>query len=450
MIAPARRAAYEALRATLEEDMDLPAALARERDPLEDPRDRALTGEIVLGVLRWRGTLDYMIEHLAKRPLAKLDPEVIDILRMGVYQLWRLERVPPSAVVNDAVTLTRVARRGRASGLVNATLRAFGRGGATRLLPPREQTATYLSIALSHPQWLVERWLLRYGFQAVERWLEFNNAPAPLTLRVNTSKTDAASLRASLSEEGVVTAPARYAPDALVVSDGNPLRSSRFGAGEFIVQDEASQLVAQLADARQGERVLDACASPGGKTVVISNSMRAGFLVAADVRTRRVALLGDTLRRTGTPAAIVQLDLRDPLPFSPVFDCVIIDAPCSGLGTLRRDPDIKWRRAEADLAALSVVQSALLEHGAAGVRPGGRVVYATCSSEPDENDNVVDRFLDDHRGTFVERGRAWIPASQDRAGLAAVCDARGRLRTLPHEHNLEAFFGAVLVKANTV
>lgn len=450
MIAPARRAAYEALRTTFDEGMDLPAALARTRDALGDPRDRALAGEIVLGVLRWRAALDFMIERLVRRPLARLDPEVVEILRLSVYQLWKLERVPPSAVVNDAVAFTRVVGRGRASALVNASLRAFTRTTPDALLPSPDRSAGYLSVALSHPRWLVDRWLGRFGYDAVERWLAFNNSPAPLTLRVNTARTDLPSLQASLARERVVTERTRYAPDALAVSDGNPLGSPRFAAGEFIVQDEASQLVAHMAGVKAGERVLDACASPGGKTLVMANTMRTGFLVAADVRARRVALLSETLHRTGVPAHIIQMDLRSPLPLGAVFDCVLVDAPCSGLGTVRRDPDIKWRRAEADLARFSRTQSTLLEHAAAGVRPGGRLVYATCSSEPEEDDMVVDTFLARHRTGFVEAGpdRAAVqagPASRDQ-----VCDARGRLRTLPHEHRLEAFFAAVLVKQESV
>jgi 16S rRNA (cytosine967-C5)-methyltransferase len=450
MIAPARRAAYQALRAISAERIDLPAALARERDPLHDRRDRALAGEIVLGVLRWRAALDVMIERLARRPLARLDPEVVDILRLALYQLWQLQRVPPSAVVNDAVELTRVARKGRASALVNATLRAFARTAPEHLLPPREESASYLSVGLSHPQWLVERWLTRFGFDATEQWLIFNNSPAPLTLRVNTARTSAAALAAALAREQVETAAASYAPDALVVTSGNPLRSNCFAAGEFIVQDEASQLVAHMSGVTTGERVLDACASPGGKTVIVSNTMQSGFLVAADVRARRTGLLADTLRRTGTCASIVQLDLRDPLPFRGGFDCVIVDAPCSGLGTLRRDPDIKWRRTEAEFPTLAMMQMALLEHAADGVRRGGRVVYSTCSSEPEENDELVDRFLSQRQGIFVEAGPAWARARGTAPRLSEVCDARGRLRTLPHRHGLEAFFAAVLVRVGGV
>ncbi|MBI2222035.1 MAG: 16S rRNA (cytosine(967)-C(5))-methyltransferase RsmB [Acidobacteria bacterium] len=458
MIAPARRAAYDVLRAVSMGALDLPAALAASRDHLRDPRDRALTGEIAVGVLRWRGAIDAIAARLVRRPLAKVDPEVVDILRIGIYQLWHLQRVPPSAVVNDAVQLTRVARRGRASALVNAALRAFGRSDPTTLLPARpvdSGAATgpaldYLSVALSHPRWLASRWLARHGFDATERWLRFNNSAAPLTLRVNTLKSAAHAAAAGMDAEGITTEAARRAPDALVVRDGNPLLSSRFAAGEFIVQDEASQLVALMAGARPGERVLDACASPGGKSVVMAcESDGRAQIVAADVRDKRIALLRETFRRTGVHAHVLQLDLRGPAPFGANFDCVLVDAPCSGLGTVRRDPDIKWRREEADLPALAGVQVRLLRHAAAAVRPGGRLVYATCSSEPEENDGVVETFLQQPEG-FTPAARAELAGLPRWPVLAGVCDDLGRLRTLPHVHGLEAFFAAVLVKGNAL
>ena len=447
MIAPARRAAYEALRVILHQATELPVALVRERDGLTDPRDRALAGEIVLGVLRWRAALDFMIERLVRRQLARLDEEVLDILRLSVYQLWQLERVPASAVVNDAVQLTRAVRRGRAAALVNAALRGFTRTTPDRLLPPPERTSRYLAVALSHPQWLVERWLDRFGYDATERWLRFNNSAAPLTLRVNTSTTSAGDLRERLAASRVVCDPASRAPDALVVRRGNPLETDAFAAGGFIVQDEASQLVAHMAGARAGERILDACASPGGKTLVMSNEAREAFVVACDVRGARVALLNDTLRRTHVAARLVQMDLRERASFLPVFDCVLVDAPCTGLGTVRRDPDIKWRRTPEDLAPMAATQLRLLGHAAAAVRPGGRVIYATCSSEPEENDRVVDAFLEANPGSFRDAGRDATAALRRGAILSPLCDSRGRLHTYPHEHGLEAFFAAVLVKA---
>ncbi len=450
MIAPARRAAYEALRGTLHAGGDLPAALARERDVLADPRDRALAGEIVMGVLRWRAALDFMIERLVRRPLDKLDPEVLDILRLSLYQLWHLSRVPASAVVNDAVQLTRLVRRGRAGALVNASLRGFGRSSPDRLLPAPERTAGYLAVALSHPPWLVERWLERLGYDATERWLRFNNTAAPLTLRVNTARSTTGALRDALERADIACEPARYAPDALIVRRGNPMGSASFAAGHFIVQDEASQLVAHMAGVRRGERILDACASPGGKTLVMSNEAGAAVLVASDVRPARISLLTGTLQRTGVAARVVQMDLRQAVPFPPIFDAVLVDAPCSGLGTVRRDPDIKWRRAAQDFPALAATQVRMLRRAAEAVRPGGRLVYATCSSEPEENEHVVEAFLEAHRGEFSEPGREVLSALPRWQPLAELCDARGRLRTYPHEHGLEAFFAAVLVKGNAL
>ncbi len=449
MIAPARRAAYEALRAVFHSGADLPVALAHERDSLTDARDRALASEIVLGVLRWRAALDFMIERLARRPAGKLDPEVLDILRLSIYQLWHLERVPPSAIVNDAVQLTRAVRRGRAAALVNATLRGFGRTTPDRLLPAPERTAHFLSIAFSHPEWLVERWMARVGYDATERWLRFNNSAAPLTLRVNTFRTTAEALRERLAQSGVTTEPAVHAPDALIVRRGNPLDSEPFSSGAFIVQDEASQLVAHLAAVRPAERVLDACASPGGKTVVMANEGIDARIVACDVRSARIALLLSTLRRTSVPAHVVQINLAQPAPFAPVFDCVLVDAPCSGLGTVRRDPDIKWRRTPRDLVSLAAAEQRLVGHAAEAVRPGGRLVYATCSSEPEENDLVVDAFLAAH-GEFRDAGPDVLASMPRGAHLRPFCDARGRFRTFPHEHGLEAFFAAVLVKAQTL
>ena len=219
---------------------------------------------------------------------------------------------------------------------------------------------------------------------------------------------------------------------------GNPLATPLAGRGLFLVQDEASQLVAELVRARPGERVLDACAAPGGKTVAIAGAMAdRGLLVAADLRSRRLALLADTLAASGCRSTrIVRLDARRPLPFGPAFDWVLVDAPCSGLGTLRRDPDIRWRRTPDELQPLARVQADLLDAAAAVVAPGGRLVYATCSSEPEENQHVVEAFLRRAPGFDVE------PPAQRR--LAPLVDAAGCVRTLPHRDALEAFFAAVL------
>lgn len=452
-IAPARRAAYDVLRAVNSGAADLPHALSRARARLDDDRDRALAGEIAAGTLRWQGAFDHVISTFGNRSIARFDPEVVDILRSAMFQLLHLDRVPASAAVNDAVQLTRAAGKKSAAPLVNALLRRVSRERGRLPLPPRPSSPAdrraaldYLSIALSHPRWLAERWLDRHGFDAAESWLRFNNTPAPLTLRVNRLKTDVDALTAALAAHAVRVEPGRYAADALVVVEGNPLLTPIAEEGLFFVQDEASQLVAAMVEAQDGDRVLDACASPGGKTTAIAAAMGdRGVIVATDVRGRRVDLLARTVAASGASSIRVVRADAGALPFVPRdveasggFDWILLDAPCSGLGTIRRDPDVRWRRTPADFARLASLQLTLLRETARTLRPGGRLVYATCSSEPDENEQVVAAFLAD--GTFDDVG------SKGAAPGAGLVDRAGHLRTYPFRDGLEAFFAAVLVK----
>ena len=450
MIAPARVAAFDILKAVAAGRADLPAAIASSRLILDDDRDKSLAAEIATGVERWRAALDYLIEAVAERRIARLDLEVATILRLSVYQLLYLTRVPAAAVVNDAVELARKAKKRSASGFVNGVLRSLSRKRGSLPLPPRPDEVVdraaaldYLSITLSHPRWLVSRWYDRYGFEDTERWLQFNNAQARLTLRANRSKITRDELTERLAQSGVRVTPGRFAPNALIVDAGQPLRDVE--DGWFVVQDEASQLVSLLVDPPAGARVLDCCASPGGKTTAVAAAMAdAGLVVACDVRPKRIELLKRTVAASQSRAVqIVRADALRPLPFSRAFHRVLLDAPCSGLGTLRRDPDIRWRRREEDLPALAAAQRQMLGHAAACVIPGGRLVYATCSSEPEENENVIDAFLATTRSFALAdaRGIAGVPPD--------IVDPRGCLRTLPHRHGLEAFFGAVLERTSS-
>jgi len=434
VIAPARVAAYDTLLAVAAGRADLPAALAHARKPLGDERDRALAGEIAAGTLRWQGALDRVIEVFAQRAVARLDPEVVVVLRLSLFQLLHLDRVPAAAVVNDAVDLARRAGKRSAAGFVNALLRRASRERQKLPLPPapadatdREAALDYLSVTLSHPRWLVERWLDRHGYEATAAWAAFDNSPAPLTLRANTLRISREDLATRLTEHGVTTEPTVRAPHGLVVRGGNPLLTPLAHTGRFVVQDEASQLVGEFVAAQAGERIFDACASPGGKTTQMAADMKdSGIVVAADVRARRVALLARGVAESGAACVrVIQADASRPLPLCDVFDAVLVDAPCSGLGTVRRDPDIKWRRMPADLPGLAAQQLRILAHTSALVRSGGRLVYSTCSSEPDENDAVVEAFLAEHREF-----------------------ARGRpdLRTLPFRDGLEAFYAAMLTR----
>jgi 16S rRNA (cytosine967-C5)-methyltransferase len=473
VIAPARRAAFDALLAVARQRRDLPDAIADARERLADDRDRALLVELATGALRMQAALDHVLAAVATRPLARLDLEVLVSLRLGVYQLLYLDRVPASAVVDDAVSLVRASRKTSAAGFVNAALRTVSRTRQAVSLPSRPASAEatrseqldYLSIALSHPRWLAARWLDRSGFDSACAWLEFDNRPAPLTLRASTLRITREALAVRLAEDGVRTAPTRYAPDGLVVESGNPLRLAWADEGLFVAQDEGSQLVALLAGARPGERVLDACAAPGGKTLALAAAVGdTGRVVAADVRGRRVAMLASVIARAqAARVEIVRSDAAAGLPFGAVFDAVLVDAPCSGLGVLRREADIRWRRAEGDLAGFAEVQRGILGHAARAVRPGGRLVYATCSPEPEENDHVVESVLTSvpplgsvpssgsvpGAGTEVawfERAttdlvRSWLPEA-----VRPLVGPDGVFRTLPWRDGLEGFCAFVLVR----
>ena len=449
MTAPARVAAFRALAAIAANHRDLPTALVETRRRLQDERDRSLAAAIVHGTLRWQRAFDYLIERVSARPLDSLDQDVLVILRLSLYQILHLDRVPSAAVVDDAVSLTRAAGKKSATGFVNAVLRSTLRQRRTLPLPARpddpanrEAALLYLGVTWSHPEWLVARWLDRVGFDSAEKWVQFNNEPAPLTLSVNRLRATRDEVRSALAQEGVECVDTRFAPHGLRVIEGNPLRRS--GHDRFLLQDEASQLVPLVVDAQPGDRALDLCAAPGGKTVIMSNDMDdSGVLAACDVRERRVALLRETIRQAGCQHAHpVHVPTEGALPFVSTFDRVLVDAPCSGLGTVRRDPDIKWRRHEPDLPTLAERQLTLLQRAAGVVRPGGRLVYATCSSEPDENEMIVDRFLASQPAFHL------VDLRRDgRADLAPVVDDRGMLRTLPFTHGLEAFFAAALQRA---
>lgn len=452
MSAPARRAAHEVLRAVHAGRVDLATALDRARGRLADPRDRALAGEIALGVQRQRAALDHLVGQAASRPLPAVTPAVLDLLRAAAYQLRFLDRIPAHAAVADTVKLARETGVGRAAGFVNAVLRTLADERRPLSLPAapegdlrdagaRRRALDYLATTLSHPRWLVERWLDRHGFAAAEAWARFDNAPAPVTLRANLARNGAAELRRILDAQGVRTDAADAAPHGLVVREGDPLATPAAAEGRFVVQGEASQLIVELAAPAEGSRVLDLCAAPGGKTAGLAGGAGPrGLVVASDFRPRRVALLRRSLARMRPArAAVVRLDAAAPLPFARVFDCVLVDAPCSGLGALRGDPDVRWRRAPDDLPRFAAKQFAMLRRAAETVRPGGRLIYATCSSEPEENDEVVDRFLEAHP-------EYELTAPDTGPAVERVVDRRGCLRTLPFRHGVEAFFGALLVR----
>lgn len=417
----------------------LSAEVDRARRGLTDERDRGLLLELTSGVCRWRTELDACLAQCSTRPLAEMDSAILATLRIALYQLRHLDRIPAHAVVHESVEAARELGSPQAAGFVNGILRTYQRTRDTLALPPRpeagatrRQQLAYLSITLSHPKWLVARWLDRYGFDATERWCQFNNATPDVTVRARSADADALTL---LHDAGVTAARGTFTAEVARLAPGVLGSLDPALRRELVVQDEGSIAVAHAVGAMPDERVLDLCASPGGKTVILWGDMHhRGCLVACDARPHRIQILRDALHDAGQPLRIVMLDATEPLPFGEAFDRVFVDAPCSGTGTLRRDPDAKWSVALEALPALVETQRRILAQAASAVAPGGVLIYATCSSEPDENDGVVDAFLASTLD-FVE-----APFS------GPLVDPRGRLRTLPPRDALDAFFAVQLVR----
>ncbi len=429
-------------RARAYADLALHAALERSR--LAD-RDRAFATELVYGTLRWRGRIDFLLAHVLDRDLGKLQPQVLTVLRLGAYQLLFCDRVPSRAAVSESVRCARAAGLERATGLVNAVLRRLAASHTTTALPDLERDPLgHLTHALSLPAWLAERWIARYGAPEAAALACASNEVPRRTVRANRLRVSREALLAEVRERFPNAAACRFAPDGIVLGrKGDPARDPAFLDGRFTIQDEASQLVVELLAPRPGEQVLDACAAPGTKATAIAERIGAsGSVVGLDRHPRRIGLLARDARRLGldnvrTITADASRPLAERLPLAS-FDRVLADVPCSGLGTLRRNPDLRWRLRPEDPARLAVVQRTILVHVAPFLRPGGVLVYSTCSFTPEETDAVVQAFLDDTPG-FRRTPRAELPP-----GLHPVCGADGALRCLPHRHDTDGFFAVRL------
>ncbi|HHT02512.1 MAG TPA: 16S rRNA (cytosine(967)-C(5))-methyltransferase RsmB [Firmicutes bacterium] len=411
-------------------------------------RERAFATELVYGALRRRNTLHWLLEQVSRRPLTEIDPRLLAILETAVYQLWFLSGSPEYAVVHEAVELARQGGHAGTAGFVNGVLRELLRQRWQISYPdPKEDPAGHLSLAGSHPRWLVERWLGRWGFSEVQRLCALNNQPPPVVIRVNTLRTDGAGLAAALARDGYICRPGRWVAEALQLQAGEvPLaKTSAWQDGLCQVQDESSMMASLVLDPRPGQFVLDVCSAPGGKTTHLAALMKnRGRLLAIDVHAHRLRLVAENCRRLGV--SIVQTcpgDARRVLPNLPnLADRILLDAPCSGTGVLRRRPDARWRINPNQIRDLPVLQGELLQAAANCLRPGGRLVYSTCSIEPEENEQVVARFL-------AERSdyKAVDPPANLLQGLTAVKPGMG-VQLLPHRHGVDGFFIACLERVS--
>ena len=429
---PVRRAAHAALLSFGK--TPLAADLLVERFSSKDfeARDRAFLRELIYGVLRWRGRLDFIFGHFLEKP--NVAPPVREALRLGTYQLLFMDRVPAHSAVDDAVSLLNRPNLGWARGLVNAVLRKV----AEVAVSPPEGREDYLTIWESHPRWLVRRWISEVGEEEAHRRCRANNEEAPVVFRINTRASNARSLTAELKSEGVATRPGCVDPDCLVFLPDESAPGARFSdtaawrEGRFIVMDESSSLVSRFAGVVPGESVLDACAAPGGKTVCLAWAAGGnGSVVGGERSSRRLALLKRNCARIRADARLLRMDAMKP-PFHEAFDVVLVDAPCSGLGVFRRHPDARWRLAEEDIMAQACRQTAILQGAARVVRRGGRLVYSVCTNEPEETGEVAASFREP--GFVPIRDGGALPE-----GAKRYLEPDGSLRITPGD-GLDGFF----------
>lgn len=402
--------------------------------------DRGLYAELVFGVLRRQGTLDHILQQLLEKPMIELDPLALVILRIGLYQLTCLDRIPESAAVNESVNLAKLITPGT-SGLINAVLRNYIRRRDTISFPDMNTNpAAAIAARHSQPEWLAEQWIGQLGVIEAQQLAEASSQQPPLTLRVNTLRSNRDQLLQEFTAQGIEAAPCRYSPDGIVMTGRHMVSAlPGFDAGLFAVQDEASQLASRLLGAEPGERVWDACCAPGGKSCHIAQQMDdRGELIATDISRSKLTLVQDSLRRLGiTSVSTAVADLHQPETFPDGdFDRILLDAPCSGLGVIRRNPEAKWRLFSGDITRLAAVQKTLLKHAAVKLKPGGTLLYSTCSTSEAENELVVEDFLLHNPGFVLENLNDLFPAWSN---LIAFY---GMFRVWPHRHNMDGFFAA--------
>jgi 16S rRNA (cytosine967-C5)-methyltransferase len=408
--------------------------------------DRSLVTELVNGTIKRRLTLDWVLGQYLKKGVEHTPSWARDILRLAAYQLLYLDRVPAAAVCDTAVELAKKYAPPTA-GMVNGVLRNLCRSGFPELPPCGHDPVLYLALKHSHPPWLVKRWLARWGREQTEAFLAANNQRPPLCIRVNTLKTQTSQVAAELQSLGAKVYSSRWVPEGLVVEGLAFLeRLPGIKAGRFLFQDEGSMLVGYCVSPPPDSTVLDACAGVGTKTTHLAQLMgNQGEIVAVDLKAGKLRLLEKSCRRLGI--GIVRTLVADSTSLASVldhkFDCVLVDAPCSGLGVLRRRADARWRKRPEDLEFLPVLQLKLLEAAQELVRAGGTLVYSTCTVEPEENEGVVEELCRRHPYWEFEDLRPYLPVPLARPEDQEMA-AHGRLQLYPHLHGTDGFFVARL------
>lgn len=438
-VSPARSAAFDILLRVEREHSYASELLHSERCAELSATDHGLTTELVFGVVRWRSTLDSVIAQASSKAVSKLDPEVLTALRLGTYQLLYLDRIPARAAIHESVELVKRARKRSAAPFVNAVLRKLSAESRAPALAEAATGAPELAELLAHPVWIVERWINQFGFEIAKTICAFDQQVPQTNIRLRD-----ATVAHDLAAHNVELSPGQFLASARRVIHGDVTHAAEFAANRFAIQDEASQLVAALVG--NGARILDACAAPGGKTWSIADRNPNASITAVELHPHRAELL-----RKRVPSANVSVitgDLRT-VPVAELFERVLVDAPCSGTGTLARNPEIKWRLRPEDLADLQARQVSILQAALKHVAPRGRLIYATCSLEPEENELVVQQALAANPEFQLIECSAELQkmqAADEFISDSSTLVSGPYLRTIPGVQRCDGFFAAILEK----
>lgn len=407
--------------------------------------DASLVREIVYGVLENKIYIDYVIRSFSKVRLKKIAPMVMNILRIGIYQMIFMDKIPDSAAVNESVKLAKKHTHKGSQGFVNGMLRNVSRNKENIKLPDKSKDGEkYLSVKYSHPEWMIERWVKEFGFLFTEELVKANNKKPKLNIRTNTLKTDRDSLIKRLEKQGLICTKTKYAQDGIIIENPmNITNTAEFKEGLFQIQDESSMLVSQIMDPEEGSLVIDVCSAPGGKTTHIAEKMNnKGKVIARDIHSHKLEIIDENSKRLGID--IIKTEKYDATVLDKNLvekaDYCLVDAPCSGLGLIRRKPDIKWSKQESDIDDISNLQYNILETSSKYVKKGGTLIYSTCTIEKDENINVVKRFLKTNNEFKLVGFKDLIDNQED------IVKETGYLELFPNENDTDGFFISKMIK----
>ncbi|GGH25631.1 16S rRNA (cytosine(967)-C(5))-methyltransferase RsmB [Paenibacillus segetis] len=419
---------------------------ALQKSGLSGP-DAGLATELVYGTISRLNTIDYLLEPFVSKGLGKLQPWVRNLLRLSFYQLYYLDRIPPHAAVNEAVNIAKKRGHQGISGMVNGVLRSVLRSKDELKLPDHLSPVARISLQHSHPEWLVSRWIEQYGEETAEAICQANNEPPSVSVRVNTARVSRDELLKLMEEQGLDVSASQLSPDGIIVkSGGNMALTPWYREGLLSVQDESSMLVAHAVDPKPGMSVLDCCAAPGGKTCHIAEKLEgSGKVVANDIHPHKAKLIEDQALRLELGNVVTLSEdaakLAERYP-QESFDRILLDAPCSGLGVIRRKPDLKWAKTPGDISEIRGIQTELLDAVSGLLKPGGILVYSTCTIEPQENAEMVQHFLSRHPEFEI--------AQDDHSFWQGLIGTSAReaigLQILPQDYHSDGFYIARLVK----